>query len=145
MIAFGNRAGLACAMALSLGAVQPAAAAWMATTFGRAVRTTPSAISNAGRVVGSWHGAGNSEQGFPAARRHGGRCTRFDIARPGVVRTELRRISLDGRWLSGVYVDGSGAQSGFVFDRTSSSLQTQSAANTITVVQGVTRAGLMTV
>jgi hypothetical protein len=180
MIGFGKRAGLACAMALSLLAVQPAAAEWTVTVYDRAgangtqlwgindagqfvgsdslgaylvsggsatplsgpdgsVWTTPFAISNAGIVVGSWVGADTSEHGFLL---QGGAYTSFDVDLPGVVRTELRHVSLDGQWLTGFYVDGSGNQSGFVFDRTLLALQTQSAANTITFMQGSTSAGL---
>ena len=105
-----------------------------------ATQVTPFAISNAGLVVGSWYGADNSEHGFLL---QGGQYTNFDVAVPGALRTEIRHISLDGRWLTGIYVDGSGLQSGFVFDRTSSALQTVSTANAITFMQGANSAGVV--
>jgi len=104
-----------------------------------ATQVTPFAISNAGLVVGSWYAADNSEHGFLL---EGGQYTSFDVAVSGAVRTEVRRVSLDGRWLTGIYVDGSGLQNGFVFDRTNSTLQTVSTANATTFMQGANSAGV---
>ena len=104
-----------------------------------AVQVTPFAISNAGLVVGSWYAADFSEHGFLL---QGGVYTGFDIDLPNVVRTELRHVSLDGRWLTGIYTDSAGQQNGFVFDRTGSALQTVGQADTITFLQGSTSTGL---
>ena len=104
-----------------------------------AVQVTPFAISNAGLVVGSWYAADFSEHGFLL---QGCVYPDFDIDLPNVVRTELRHVSLDGRWLTGIYTDSAGQQNGFVFDRTGSVLQTVGQADTITFLQGSTSTGL---
>jgi hypothetical protein len=104
-----------------------------------AVRTVPFGISNSGLVAGSWNDADNTERGF---LYENGQYTNFDVALPDVVRTEIRHISLDGRWLTGQVSDVNGQSKGFVFDRTTSELQVLSLANGAVLMQGTNSAGL---
>jgi hypothetical protein len=80
--------------------------------------------NDAGLVVGFWNGAVDNACGFLL---RGGQFSNFDLGLPGFVRTEIHHVSLDGHWLTGVHVDGTGLQSDFVFDRTNTALKAVSA------------------
>ena len=104
-----------------------------------AVRTVPFGISNGGLVVGSWYGADAVERTFLF---DGEQYTNFELPLVDVALTQIRGVSLDGRWLTGLYVDGSGVQNGFVFDLQTAALQLPTVPNAFTFMQGANSAGL---
>jgi len=97
-------------------------------------------ISNAGLVVGSYNAAVGSAvwRGF---LYDGSTYSTFDV--PGFASTQLRGISLDGRYLTGF--DNGTSNRGFVYARVTMSLTIISSTSTgIALIQGANSAGLVT-
>ncbi|MCK9686403.1 PEP-CTERM sorting domain-containing protein [Scleromatobacter humisilvae] len=67
------------------------------------------------------------------------------FAVPGAAGTVVRGISANGRYLTGIYTDGS-SNLGYVWDRTTSTLSTMTtpAGTSVLVIQGVNDAGVAT-
>jgi hypothetical protein len=73
----------------------------------------------------------------------GGTITPFAV--PGAAGTVVRGISANGRYLTGIYTDGT-SNLGYVWDRTTSTLSTMStpAGTSVLVIQGVNDSGVAT-
>jgi uncharacterized membrane protein len=105
-------------------------------------------ISDGGAVVGSYSNElsldvdGNLVFGPSMGYIYsGGSYESFNVA--GATQTFLRGISPDGRYVSGYYSTTTIAGVGFVFDRSTSTLQTTSVADSVfTIMQGINSAGI---
>jgi hypothetical protein len=100
---------------------------------------TPFGIANDGTIVGSWRSPGDG-------RTHGfiyraGSYSGWDLGLPGLSFTQIRSISLDGRYIAGYATGDTPGSTGFVFDTQSSQLTTYAASGTL-ILQGSTSAGM---
>lgn len=113
-----------------------------------ALYATATGIADDGTVVG-YYGAGDPN----APTQHGflyqnGSYTTFDVA--GTAHTQLRHISSNGRYLTGLTFDDAGASGasggfgGFAHDRLMGNLKVYSNAPFATIAQGANAQGLVT-
>lgn len=101
---------------------------------------TVTGISNSGTLVGILNDP-NSNSGFGASFIYEGGT--FAVFAPqGLTDPEIRHISSDGRYLTGVYTGGNFGLAGFVYDRASGSLTQLEAPNGAVIMQGTSVGGI---
>lgn len=104
-----------------------------------AERITPFGIANDGTIVGSWTSPGDGlTHGFVYKA---GSYAGWDLGLPGLSFTQIRSISLDGRYIAGYATGDTAGSTGFVFDTLSAQLTTYAASGTM-ILQGSTSSGL---
>jgi PEP-CTERM motif len=100
---------------------------------------TPFGIANDGTIVGSWTSPGDGlTHGFIYKA---GSYAGWDLGLSGLSFTQIRSISLDGRYIAGYATGDTAGSTGFVFDTLSAQLTTYS-TNGIMILQGSTSSGL---
>lgn len=98
-------------------------------------------ISDSGVIVGTYFTDDPNAPTFQSFLYENGVYSDFSL--PGTTDLILRRISANGRFMTGSYVDGSNLTRGFVYDRQSGTATViLQAANAFAIVQGVTSQGL---
>ena len=96
-------------------------------------------ISNSGVVVGAWSGSDGARHGYLYSQ---GTYTSWDLPLANTTNTEIRGISLDGRYIAGTFMAaGSSLLSGFLYDQVTGGLNAITQANRSVILQGSSSIG----
>jgi hypothetical protein len=91
-------------------------------------------ISNSGVVVGAWSGSDGTRHGYFYNQ---GSYTSWDLPLANATNTEIRSISLDGRYIAGSFIaTGSSLLSGFLYDQVTGDLNAITQARESVILQG---------